>query len=317
MKSLLKRLHKITSVASEYDPRKLSASVRSLGDDSIICLWEDRGQNRDNWGDALNPHLVHLLSGKKVVQARSIFNVRNKPVYSVIGSTLHSQINRQAGNNLEIWGAGLISEDSSVRTRPRKIHAVRGPHTRAKLLSVGISCPDVYGDPAILYPLFYRPTVEDRYEIGIIPHYADLESPELERFANNEQITIINIRLGIRELVDQVTRCGLIVSSSLHGIIIAESYGIPAVWVRISDRLVGGDFKFLDYYASTERPNAQSLNLSDVSSPNEFASAIPSDRPRIDLVALLRSCPFLNSDLDLVERCRSHPMFSPSDQEQA
>jgi pyruvyltransferase len=232
----------------------------------------------------------------------------HKPVYAVVGSTLQSRMQRFAGRNLEIWGAGLISEQSAMRTIPRKVHAVRGPLTRARLLADGISCPEVFGDPAILYSLLYRPVLEDRYEVGIIPHYVDYQSSELVRFNSDKQVTIIDVKAGIQETVDHVAKCGLVASSSLHGLIIAESYGIPAVWIQISDRVIGSDFKFLDYYAATGRPNTRALKLSDVSSSREFASAVRPDRPQIDLGALLAACPFLDQSLDLSEGLMSHPM---------
>ena len=41
-----------------------------------------------------------------------------------------------------------------------------------------------------------------------------------------------------------------VLSSALHGVILAHAYGIPALPVRIGDGLVGGDFKFRDHYHS-------------------------------------------------------------------
>ena len=274
----------------------------------MICNWEISGENRENWGDALNPYLVRLLSGKQVVNAQSIFNVRQKPVYAVVGSTLQSRMQRFAGRNLEIWGAGLIGDERTMRTKPRAIHAVRGPLTRAKLENDGIPCPAVYGDPSLLFPLFYTPVVEKRYEIGIVPHYLDQNAPDVRRLVNGDGVAVINIKAGINRVVDQIAQCRLIVSSSLHGLIAAESYGIPAIWVGISDQLIGGDFKFLDYYASTGRPDVRRLKLSEVSSPEQLTSAALPPRPTIDLEALLRSCPFLDPGLNLSERLASHPM---------
>jgi hypothetical protein len=39
------------------------------------------------------------------------------------------------------------------------------------------------------------------------------------------------------------------VSSSLHGIIVAHAFGIPAAWLRWSDKLSGDGVKFRDHAA--------------------------------------------------------------------
>jgi hypothetical protein len=40
-----------------------------------------------------------------------------------------------------------------------------------------------------------------------------------------------------------------VISSSLHGLIVADSLGIPNVWLRLSPDVLGGDYKFKDYYS--------------------------------------------------------------------
>jgi len=41
-----------------------------------------------------------------------------------------------------------------------------------------------------------------------------------------------------------------VISSSLHGLIIAHAYNIPAIWVRLGNRLYGDNIKFRDYLLS-------------------------------------------------------------------
>ena len=45
----------------------------------------------------------------------------------------------------------------------------------------------------------------------------------------------------------------MVISGSLHGIILAEAYGVPVIFLR--DREPDKDFKYNDYYASTNRDN--------------------------------------------------------------
>lgn len=274
----------------------------------LICTWEQTGQNRDNWGDALNPNLVQLLSRKKVVNARSIFNIGRKPVYAVIGSVLQSKTQKSAGRYLEVWGAGIIGADRAIKMVPSKIHAVRGPLTREILISKSIPCPEVYGDPAILFSLFYAPQTEKHYDVGIIPHYIDHNSAQLDRFKSDRNITIIDIKSGITQVIDQIASCQMIASSSLHGLIAAESYGIPAAWIQISDEVIGGEFKFRDYYSSTGRNNPQKLKFSEIDSRSDFVSSPSTDPATIDLISLLKACPFIDPEMDLSDQVRNHPM---------
>jgi len=52
------------------------------------------------------------------------------------------------------------------------------------------------------------------------------------------------------EVARQIASCRKIVSSSLHGIIAAHAYGIPAAWVEFSNQLAGDGIKFADHFAS-------------------------------------------------------------------
>ena len=47
--------------------------------------------------------------------------------------------------------------------------------------------------------------------------------------------------------------CEEIVTSTLHGLICAEAYGIPVTWVKYSDKICGGQLKFQDYFLGTGR----------------------------------------------------------------
>ena len=196
-----------------------------------------------NFGDALNPAFIYMLTGKKI----SWINPRlyKRKNYIVMGSILVS-----ANKYSIVWGAGFLFPDSKCSEKPFKVCAVRGPLTRQKLLENGIDCPEVYGDPALLLPLLYTPKIEKKYKLGIIPHFHDKTSEWLE-VVNNSDVKIIDIQNSDpMRFIDELLSCEKIASSSLHGLIVADAYKIPSLWLEFSDKVEGEGFKFRDYFLS-------------------------------------------------------------------
>lgn len=241
-----------------------------------------------NWGDALNPVLVELLSGKRTFHVDGLHHVR----YFAIGSILGG-----ANELAEVWGSGFIFHDEKVIGKPRAVHSVRGPLSRASLLKQGIDCPEVYGDPALLLPSFFNPDVSKKFAVGIIPHYIDKDCPWLEQYVHDPQVAIIDIESETREFVRSVKSCDVIVSSSLHGLICADAYGVPNAWIQLSKNVVGGDFKFRDYRLSIGEDDPVPLKVSLDTKISNAVSAVKVKKIHIDLRKLILACPFLSDDL--------------------
>lgn len=161
-----------------------------------------------------------------------------------------------------VWGSGIHRpERVNIGRKDVKIYSVRGPKTRDHLLRLGYDVPEVYGDPAILLPLFYNPEIKKKYKVGYIPHQVDYDTVK-QNVPTYEDSTIINItNEDWRITVDKILECEMIVSSSLHGIIISEAYGIPAIWSIHTGGVWGGDFKFQDYFQSTGRYDCKPFTL--------------------------------------------------------
>ncbi len=275
-------------------PRNLVHGARALLDpDTVIVDWVNRGPVKDNWGDAIAPLLVQLLSGKRVVNTRDIVSTGNKPVYTTIGSMLGTVTAR----NVVVWGSGFVDSSHSMQVRPRRICAVRGPLTRQRLLDSGVDCPDVVGDPALLYPLFHRPAVDVEYRLGIIPHFRDFGLPAAQRLGERDDVLVIDLMAGIEEVADQINRCERIASSSLHGLVAGDGYGIPSIWIRFSDRPFGDGFKFRDYLASVGRSaEPEPLMVTTSTSVDQIHDRFSDYELDIDLDAFLAACPFLDTE---------------------
>jgi len=284
----------LRSKARRASPSNLAKSAQALLDsDTIIVDWVNRGPVKDNWGDAIAPVLAGLLSGRRVVNVRDIVTTGNKPVHTTIGSMLGTVTAR----NLVVWGSGFVDSSHSLAVTPRQICAVRGPLTRQRLLDSGVECPDVVGDPALLYPLFYRPQVERRYRLGVIPHFRDFELPAAQRMADRDDVLVIDLMAGIHEVADQINQCERIASSSLHGLVAGDGYGIPSIWIRFSDRPYGDGFKFRDYLASVGRQDEpEPLMVTESTSVDQIHDRFTDYQIDIDLEAFLEACPFLDPE---------------------
>ncbi|KKG34136.1 hypothetical protein DU38_18440 [Methanosarcina mazei] len=267
----------------------------------IVAFW---WAGIENWGDALNPVLIENMTGKKPILSTEVLNIKKNDVYCVIGSVLGAI----SEENVVVWGSGFISSNSQFNVKPKEIYAVRGPRTRELILKSGIYCPEIYGDPAILYPCFYRPKIEKKYKLGIIPHYIDQNSPLLNIFKNEPSVLIIDIQSGVKKVVDDICSCERIASSSLHGVIAADSYDIPAIWIEFSKNVAGNGFKFYDYFESVGRENEVPLIITQNTTIKEIIDQYKDYRIEFEINKFIDSCPFISNEekIQLKEGIKDH-----------
>lgn len=277
-----------------YPARRRFAKI---ADAKTIPLQWCRGTN---WGDALSPVLVSLLAEKPSVFRGRQFYER----YLVIGSILED-----ANQHSSVWGSGFIAENRVVTCCPKVVHAVRGPLSREMLLRAGLDCPKVFGDPALLFPAFFHPTVPKRYRVGVIPHYIDKANPWVELQRATPGVCVIDIECGLYEFVNRVLECDVIVSSSLHGLICADAYGVPNLRMKLSNDIIGGDFKFFDYFLSVGRKIDSPILVRIDTSVDDLLSHAAKVSLDVDLALLAKACPFISEkSLDIVMSwCNSKP----------
>lgn len=215
-----------------------------------------------NWGDHINPYLIEKMSGKTVLQ-------------STFGGTEHllaiGSILRNANRNSIVWGSGFISKKSKFRSAPKLITAVRGPLTGQRLEELGAYDPKVYGDPALLMPRFYMPKVIKKHRVGLVAHYAE-KNDDSVRHLSGLGVKLVDIQLPVEEFLDKLCECETIISSSLHGLIAADAYGVPNRWLMLSNKLVGGEFKFQDYYRAIGAFDQTPTTLSEVMAIDSLAT---------------------------------------------
>lgn len=261
----------------------------------------DGNLNKENWGDDINYWFYREIVDAKIISYDLSILSRffNKPYVLGIGSllTLFSI------ENAIIWGSGIMSKEKKIIGKPRDVRAVRGPLSRKRLIEAGIDCPEVYGDPALLLPLYYNPTVEKKYKIGIIPHYNDMNNPLLESIMDFGGFHVIKIREYEHwlDFIDQINECEIIASSSLHGLIVSEAYGIPNVWIKFNDS-PSDDIKFHDFFLSMNADREPLVLKEPVDIKKVGDASIRYKKGSIDLGKLLEVCPFRLREEAIIKR---------------
>ena len=199
-----------------------------------------------NFGDALAPLLLARYAGltteRDTISRSSIVTV---------GSVLEHVPPEWDG---AILGAGKLREDSQLHlhTRTATILGVRGPLS-ARQCPAGTTA---IGDPGLLVSDMI--TMPDKcYDLGVLPHWSDTQLAARPEFQGGGKWSarVISPRGDPLAVIAEIARCHRIVTSSLHGIITADAFGIPRRvepgGLRSStDRM----FKWRDYSASIGTP---------------------------------------------------------------
>lgn len=288
-------MSKHTVVISEH----LKLLFRPVIINAFVYYDGDKRVRHENWGDDINYYFLREIIVRPLVllnRTSLAFRLKFRN-YLVIGST----IDMLCRANTEVWGAGIIDGNKPLKVKPRVVYAVRGPLTREKLLAEGVECPEIYGDPALLTPLYYRPDKQKRYKYGIISHVSNQATVANLRLNGKcvskcADVRVINLGQYIHwhDIIDQVCECEVILSSSLHGLIIAEAYHVPNVWIEFGKPLIGGHFKFHDFFMSIHRDRERPVVIHGVEIPLDPINIEIArwEQGSIDLQPLLNACPF-------------------------
>ncbi len=229
----------------------------------------------NNFGDMLNiPILKHMSKGK--IQFNYVSKYSHGKLLAV-GSIL-----RKLNINDIVWGAGAIKKEYINIPFGVKILAIRGPLTKKMLR---LQCKIPYGDPGLLMPEIYIPVeLNKKYDIGIIPHYIDDNLMQVK----DNNILMINVKANYKEIINKINSCNLIISSSLHGILISEAYNKPVIWVKSpSGKIIGHSFKFNDYFLSTNRDSRKPTEWNNISKIINDKNILP--KGSIDLKPLKKA----------------------------
>lgn len=262
------RRHEMTFLGHQFDPisydprvvigrghrwiNKITASKKEqcgggpqAGRGKVYAAWSASVFFR-NFGDTMTPWILWQCLGMRPIQV----HLRDTQKLMTIGSVLNFAMPGDF-----IWGSGTIREER-VDASGARIFGLRGPRSAA--LIQGAEVPALYGDPASLLPYLLPIEPIEKKGVVVVPHYVDLPviygPTQRAEFLKNPSVEVLDVQeRDWRALVARIASAEVVLSSSLHGIIVAAAYGVACVWVGISDRIAGGHHKFLDYFEGQGR----------------------------------------------------------------
>jgi pyruvyltransferase len=244
---------------------------------NVVELFYWKSPHAVNFGDYLSSVIV-----TKMAALRGCFLDEERPSEArllAIGSILHF-----ARDGDMVWGSGVNGKVPVERHRftSLDVRAVRGPLTRNFLRRRGIEAPEIFGDPGILVAdllknRFPRPK-ERGSEVVFVPNLHDLD-----RMRDWENV--VSPLDPWWSVIRRISEAGHVISTSLHGLVVADAFGVPCTYLRLSEE--EKLFKYEDYVLGVGRKR-----LRVTYSREEAIRATPLDPPAPDIAKLKASFPY-------------------------
>lgn len=227
----------------------------------------------NNMGDLLNEYIVPKVTGCDIkhVENVALFDVMGIGSCggAIWGNKERTIVDRSKDKikkcasvfnpkSCAIWGTGFI-EDFAGRNiyllrKNTQFIALRGARTKETIeKALGRSINPVLCDGGILCSELIEKRDVNKYEVGLIPHFMEIKLADekgiIEQFSKMyPEGKIIDLRQDPLKVVQEISECQYVISSSLHGCIVADSFHIPNIRVRFSG-IPGTGYKFDDYYS--------------------------------------------------------------------
>ncbi|MFI8557818.1 polysaccharide pyruvyl transferase family protein [Pseudomonas putida] len=229
-----------------------------------IRLFWCRGSGRDNaaqqnFGDYLSADIVEFVSGRKVEHA----SIRRADMIA-IGSVLGREKKAKTWGfprKLHIWGTGSGNPDDVFSGR-HHFHAVRGTKCLSQIR--GKKVKPVLGDPGLLSASLVNKPIDKCIRVGLIPHIRDRKNTRMaELLTRIPGAKVIDVYSPVKQVLAEIASCDFVLSTSLHGLIVADSYGVPNQWLS-TNRCPRWEYKFQDYYTSFGFDNPAPLTVDEI-----------------------------------------------------
>jgi len=219
-----------------------------------LFWWRGKGAESEayrNFGDWMSPLICEALSKKPVLYADPE-TCELMAMGSIMIKLRKARRFRRLPfrRRVHVWGSGALREKEHY-WGGHYYHAVRGAKTAGRIK--GLSVEPAYGDPGLLCEILLSDAdrcAPKQYAVGIIPHYMDQGDRRVAGLVeSNPHVEVINVFDPVIDILKKVCQCEFILSSSLHGLVVADALGVPNQWIKLSGMVKGDDFKFGDYYS--------------------------------------------------------------------
>lgn len=187
-----------------------------------------------NFGDVLSKVLIeHYL------QINPDWSKAEESDIVIIGSIL-SHLPKQYNGIVAGIGAHIPTLRKDLTKA--KVLAIRGPLTLETIKLNSKQDKPILADPGLLANKLLNTEPNKIHKLGYVPHFSDKTPPPANSY-------IIDVTQPVLKVIEEIGQCEKIISSSLHGIIVADSFNIPRAW-RHFETVQGKGFKFYDYNKS-------------------------------------------------------------------
>ena len=214
-----------------------------------------------NFGDDLSRDVVAYVSGRDVVWAKPV-RAELFAIGSIMSYARRGAMGRKSSDLPAIWGSGCMApmDAGFVKSlQPPKI--VRGPITASLLDLTGVA----FGDPGLLASRVYDVPTTQHDRIGIIPHHSEVDVPKIaDLVASDRRFKLIDTRRPAEVVCAEIAACSQVFSSSLHGLIVADSFGVTNHWFALNVIHRNPGLKFYDYATVIERALPPPLEVGDI-----------------------------------------------------
>lgn len=198
-----------------------------------------RGRILSNFGDELAPVLVEAATGRRVK-----WTPMPDAEACVIGSILDPFM--RVNTHGLVAGAGFREFQAFPVADPTRILGVRGS-TSAEMLGISHA---TLGDPGIVAPEVYGIKPRRSLKPVIIPHYRSFACKQTRQWIatlSKYNAKVVSPSLRPRAVMEAISTASIVFTSSLHGLIIADSLGIPAVLTNFDSSDPEPSTKYKDY----------------------------------------------------------------------